>query len=320
MKKILVTKSFPKEQLVQLKNQSEVELIANESDTSLTEAELKEKINGCFGVISQLTDKINSDVISAGQPTLKIIANFATGYDNIDIKATGKQNVWVTNTPAVSANSVAEFTIALIFAAVKRIDEGEEYIQAGKYTGWQYDLMLSHELKGQTLGIIGTGQIGGRVAELASCMGMKILYNDLNPNPEIESKTGAKKVELRELLSQSDIVSIHVPLIESTRHLISTQQLEQMQDSAILINTSRGPVIDEQALAEALSQNKIAGAALDVFEFEPKPLPELLSNDKVITCPHIASATYENRKSMADTVIKNIIAALNGDTPPNLIK
>lgn len=317
-KKIFITRAFPPEGLKILENHPEIEASVSREDRKLSGEEIIQSAKGSAGLVTQLTDSIDTNIIEALAPDLKIIANFATGFDNIDVAAATKNQVWVTNTPGVSAQSVAEFTIALMLSLIKRIPAGQDHLQKGEYHGWQYDLMLSHELKYHTLGVVGAGQIGSRVIKMAhDWLGMKVVYTDLKPNPAVE-KT-ARFVQLADLVQVSDIISLHCNLTDATRHLISAEQFSQVKPGAILINTARGPIVDEKALVEALKQNRLAGVGLDVFEFEPDPAPELLADARVIVTPHIASATYENRIAMAKRVVENIIAAVENKSPADAV-
>lgn len=273
-------------------------------------------------ILSILTDKIDGEVMDAGAPTLKIIANYAVGFDNIDVEAAKKRKIMVTNTPGVLTDTVAEHTFALMLSIARRISEADRFSRAGRYHAWGPNLLLGTDLSGKTLGVVGLGRIGSRVAYHAvKGFGMKVFYNDPKPNSDFEKEFNAQYVEkLDDMLSNCDFVSIHVPLLDSTRHLINESRLRAMKRSAYLINTSRGPIIDEKALAGALQQKTIRGAAIDVFEFEPEIVPELKSLDNVILTPHIASATEETRNKMAEMAAQNIIEALEGRVPPNLVK
>lgn len=319
-KKIFITREFPKEGIAELTRHPEIEVVLNRDDRRLSGDEITRLAKGSLGLITQLTENIDQAIIQPLLPELKIIANFATGYDNIDVAVATKNKVWVTNTPGVSSQSVAEFTLALILSLIKRIAEGQDYLKKGKYGGWQYNLMLSHELKYHTLGVVGAGQIGSKVIAMASqWLGMKVIYTDIKRNPEVENATGARLVPIAELIQTADIISLHCNLTRETWHLIGAEEFKQMKAGAILINTARGPVIDEKALVAALPGNRLAGVGLDVFENEPEPEPELVNDPRVIITPHIASATYENRIAMAKRVVENIIAAVEGRTPADAI-
>lgn len=258
-----------------------------------------------------LTEKVDAELLRAAGPQLKIVANFAVGTDNIDMAAAMRAGVVVANTPNVLNQAVAEHTMALIFAITKRVVETDGYARRGLYQGWGPLLWLGTELRGKTLGIIGTGRIGSAVAQMAAhgC-GMKILYTDVARNKKIEKETSAKFVSQRELLKQSDVISLHVPLLPTTHHLMGAQQFRQMKRTAYLINTSRGPVIDERALAIALAKKIIAGAGLDVHEHEPKIFPAFKKLSNIVLTPHTASATHEARNAMSELCAKNVVAVL----------
>jgi len=288
-------------------------------DRPAAKDELLAGARGSDALLSVLTDKIDADVMDAGLPTLKIIANFAVGVDNIDCEAAKKKNIIVTNTPGVLTETVAEHTFALLLSIARRIAESDKFVRAGQFKAWGPELLLGTNIAGKTLGIIGLGRIGSRVAYYAvKGFDMKVMYVDLKANPDFEKELGAIYVNnIDELLPQCDFVSIHVPLTEANRHLINEERLRKMKKTAYLINTSRGPIVDENALAKALEKEVIAGAALDVFEFEPQITPALNELDNVIMTPHIASATRETRSKMAEMAATNIIEVLEGRTPPN---
>ena len=299
------------------------EVVVNSEDRILAKVELIAalKDQNYDALFCLLTDKIDGEVLDAFGPQPKIIANMAVGFDNIDIEEAKKRGIMVTNTPDVLTDTVAEHTFTLILAIAHRIVEADKFARALKYQGWAPMLLLGNDLSGKTLGIVGLGRIGSRVAYHATKgFDMKVLYYDIKRNEEFEKNFSAVYAPLEDLLKQSNFVSIHVPLLETTRHLINAENLKLMKPTAYLINTSRGPVIDEAALAEALSNKTIKGAALDVFEFEPKITPELLTLDNVILTPHIASATEETRSKMSALAAANIIEALEGHDPPNLLK
>ena len=316
--KIFITRIIPEGGIEMLKAKG-FEVVINSEDRVLIKEELIAALKGqnYDALFCLLTDKIDAEVMDAFGPQLKIIANMAVGFDNIDIEEVKKRGIMVTNTPDVLTDTVAEHTFALILAVAHRIVEADRFARAGNYNGWAPMLLLGNDLSGKTLGIVGLGRIGSRVAyHAAKGFGMKVLYYDIKRNEEFS----ATYTSLEDLLKQSDFVSIHVPFLESTHHLINAENLKLMKPTAYLINTSRGPIIDEAALAEALSNKIIKGAALDVFEFEPKITPELLKLDNIILTPHIASATEETRSKMSALAATNIIEALEGRTPPNLLK
>jgi glyoxylate reductase len=265
------------------------------------------------GVISLLTDKIDSKVFDAA-PTVKVFANYATGFDNIDIVEAKKRGVAVANAPAPqTSESVAEHALALALALAARIVEADEFMRKGKYKGWDPMLFIGMDVLGKTFGIVGVGRIGGKVAHYAAGLGMKIVYTDVSRNKQIEKESAAVFCNsIDELLRKADIVSLHVPLLDSTRHLINEARLKMMKPTAFLVNTSRGPVVDEIALTKALKEKSIAGAALDVFEFEPKIAPGLAKLPNVILTPHIASASLQTRDEMSEMAANNIIDFFEG--------
>ncbi len=295
----------------------------SQKDGVLTNEELKKELSGkpYDAVVTLLTDTINKDIFAA-VPTAKIFANYAVGYNNINLNDASEAGVTITNTPGVLNNSVAEYTMALIMAVAKRITEAETFIRSGKYVGWAPELLLGTDIKGKTLGILGVGRIGQEVARKAHLgFDMKIMYNDVAPHPEIEKELGALyKASTEEVLREADIVSIHVPLVPETTHLINAERLALMKPSAYLINTSRGPVIDENALVDALRKGVIKGAGLDVFEFEPKLAHGLAGLSNVVITPHIASATEGTRNEMSQMVAQNILDFLAGETPTHVVR
>ena len=315
--KIFVTRKIPESGINLLKKYHQVKIYPK--DKVISKKDLIKGVKWCDALLCLLTDKIDSKVMDAN-PDLKVISNYAVGVDNIDIKAATKRNIPVTNTPGVLTDAVAEHTFALIISIARRIPESDRFTRTGKYKGWEPMLMLGMELKGKTLGIIGLGRIGSGVAErTAKGMGMNVLYNDIRRNPKFEKRYKAKFASLNTILKKADIVSLHVPLLPSTRHLISAKQLRMMKKTAYLINTSRGPVVDEKALVKALKRKEIAGAGLDVYESEPKLAAGLAKLDNVVLTPHIASGTIETREAMSELAAKNILAVLNGKKPLNLV-
>lgn len=300
----------------------EVIINTGAADRAATKEEMLDGVKGAEAILSILTDKIDGDVMDAGLPTLKVVANYAVGYDNIDLKAAKDRNILVTNTPGVLTEAVAEHAFALLMAIVRRIPEAERFARAGNYHAWGPQMLLGADLAKRSLGIVGLGRIGSEVARHAfNGFDMKILYTDLKPNPEFEKAFNATFVgTIDNLLPQCDFVSIHVPLMDGTRHLINEERLHKMKPTAYLINTSRGPIVDEVAIARALKEGWIRGAALDVFEFEPAINDDLKKLDNVVITPHIASATMETRDKMSELAAKNIIEALEGRTPPNLVQ
>lgn len=319
--KIYVTRQIPEAGINKLKAKG-YKVTINPLDRVLTKkeliAELKDK--NCDAVLCLLTDKIDDEVMAAAGPKTKIFANCAVGVDNINIQAAQKRGIMISNTPGVLTETVAEFTIGLIFAITKRIVEADEFTRRGKFVGWAPMLFLGSDLKEKTLGIVGLGRIGAEVARrMHDGFDMKIIYYDVSHNEELEKLYHIKYVDLETLLKISDIVSVHVPLLPSTHHLIGVKEMALMKPTAYLINTSRGPVIDEVALTEALKNKIIRGAAIDVYEKEPALTPGLAELDNIVLTPHIASASSETRGKMAEMAAENIIAALENKIPPNLV-
>ena len=263
---------------------------------------------GKDALICLLTDRIDADVLEAAGPQLRIVADVAVGYNNIDVAAARARGIEVTNTPDVLTNACADFTWALILAVTRRLGEGERVVRAGRWAGWGLDYMLGMELRGKQLGIVGVGRIAQAVMDKAPAFGMSVAYHTRSPR-EIP---GATPMGLDRLLATSDVVSLHCPMTPETHHLIGQQALTKMKRSAYLINTSRGPVVDEAALVWALKQRLIAGAALDVYEEEPTVHPGLLELENVLLIPHLASATTETRTAMADLAVSNVLAVLAG--------
>jgi glyoxylate reductase len=294
------------------------EVVPYPPDRPLDEASIRSHAEGCTGIVSQVMDPIRETVLST--PGLKVVSNVAVGYDNIDVAAATAHKVMVTNTPGVLDDTTADFAFTLLMATARRVVEADYFIRQGQFRGWAIDMMLGNDIYGATLGIVGIGRIGRGVAHRAKGFNMRVLYYDPNPlTPEAEQQLGAERVDLARLLVESDFVSVHVPLTEQTLHLLSTQQFGQMKRSAILINTSRGPVIDEAALVEALNAKKIAGAGLDVYEREPAVHPGLIPLPNVILTPHIASASVRTRSEMSAMAARNMATAVRGGRPPNLL-
>jgi glyoxylate reductase len=294
------------------------EVISYPDGQPLDEASIRRAAEGCVGIVSQLMDPIRETVLSA--PGLKIVSNVAVGFDNIDVPAATAHKVMVTNTPGVLDDATADFAFTLLMSAARRIVEADSFTRQGHFRGWAIDMMLGADVHGATLGLIGVGRIGRGVAHRAKGFNMRVLYYDPQPlPPDAERELGAMRVDLGRLLAESDFVSVHVPLTQETHHLLSTPQFATMKRTAILINTSRGPVIDEAALVEALNAKKIAGAALDVYEREPAVHPGLIPMPNVVLAPHIASATVRTRSEMSAMAARNMATAIRGGRPANLL-
>ncbi|HEY8635581.1 MAG TPA: D-glycerate dehydrogenase [Candidatus Dormibacteraeota bacterium] len=294
------------------------EVIAYPAGRPLDEASIRQAAEGCVGIVSQLMDPIRETVLSI--PGLKIVSNVAVGFDNIDVAAATAHKVMVTNTPGVLDDATSDFAFALLMATARRIVEGDNFTRQGLFKGWAIDMMLGADVFGATLGLIGVGRIGRGVAHRAKGFNMRVLYYDPHPLPaDAEQTLGASRAELGRVLAESDFISVHVPLTQETHHMLSTPQFAQMKRSAILINTSRGPVVDEAALVEALTAKKIAGAGLDVYEREPAVHPGLLAMPNVVLAPHISSATVRTRSEMSAMASRNMATAVRGGRPPNLL-
>lgn len=317
--KVYVTRKIPEIGIKILKDKG-YEVNINSKDRPLNKQELISELKGndYDAVLSLLTDTIDAEVMDSA-PTVKIFANFAIGYNNLDLVEAKKRGIYVSNTPGGGADRVAEHTWALILALTCRVVEGDRYLREGKFNGWDPMLLHGTKLAGKTLGILGSGRIGADVAHRAkNGFGMDVIYYDVKRNEQLEKDINAKFYEtVDDVLKNSDIVSIHVPLLDSTRHLIDESRLSKMKSSAYLINTSRGPVIDENALVKALKNNVIKGAGLDVFEFEPKLAEGLSTLPNVVITPHIASGTEEARIDMATISASNIVDCLSGIVPRN---
>lgn len=321
--KIFVTRRIPETGIEKLRARG-YEVTVSPHDRVLAKEELVAELkkDRYDAVLCLLTDKIDADVFDAAGEQVKIFANYAVGFDNIDVDTARERGIVVSNTPDVLTDSVAEHTFALMLAIMHRVAEADRFTRAGKYTGWAPMLLLGTDLSRKTIGIIGLGRIGARVAHHAARgFDAKIIYHDLKRNDAFEQESGAEyKEQLEDLLCEADVVSIHVPLLDSTRHLINAEHLAQMKPTAYLVNTSRGPVIDETALVKTLRAGTIKGAALDVYENEPELTPGLAELENVILTPHIASATEETRSKMSELAAENIIAALEGRKAPNAVK
>lgn len=322
MTKIFITRQIPDSGIKMLKDKG-YQVDISQKDGVLTKDELIFALKGknYDAALCLLTDKIDDEIFEAAGPQCKIFANYAVGFDNIDLEAAKKRGMMITNTPGVLTETVAEHTFSLLLAISHRIAEGDKFTKDGKYIGWGPMLFLGTDVSKKTLGIVGLGRIGSRVAfHGVKGFEMKILYHDPKPNLDFEKEYEARFVDLETLLKESDFVSIHVPLLSATRHLIGEKELKMMKKTAYLINTSRGPIIDEAALVKALQNKIIAGAALDVFENEPRLASGLAELDNVILTPHIASATVETRSKMAKLAAENIVAVMEGREPLNLVK
>ena len=313
--KILVTREIPEAGLRVLEE-------AGFDVTVLSEAppardELLAAARGAEGVLSTVTETVDGEFMDAAGDGLRVVANMAVGYDNVDVGAAEERGVVVTNTPGVLDETTADVAFMLLLAAARRLGEAERALRAGEWEWWGPKLFMGPDVWGKRIGIIGLGRIGQAVARRARGFGMEIVYHNRSRKEEAERELGARRMELDELLETSDFVSIHTPLTEETRHLISAEELGKMKPRAVLVNTSRGPVVDEAALAEALAAGSIFAAGLDVYEEEPKVHPKLLERENVVLAPHIGSGSIETRDAMAVLAAENIRAVLRGEPPKN---
>jgi len=281
--------------------------------------ELLKKVQGITALVTDSRVKVDEEVINAAGSQLKVISNYAAGFNNIDVETATKKGIAVTNTPIAVNNATADIAWALMFGVARRVAEGDRLIRTGEPWGWTPSFFLGRDFTGKTLGIIGAGQVGKTMAKRASGFSMDIIYSDSRPNAELERESGAKQVSLETLLTAADYISIHTPLTPETRHMISTKELAMMKPTSILINTSRGPVVDEQALVEALKNRTIWGAGLDVFENEPYVNQELFKLDNVVMTPHIGTATPDARRAMAVMAAQNILDIMEGKMPIGIV-
>lgn len=316
--KVYVTREIPERGLNLIKKHFETEVWTEYAPPP--KKTIIQKVRDIDALVSLLSDPIDAEVFDAA-PKLKIVAQLAVGFDNIDVKEATKRGIYVTNTPGVLTETTADFAWALLMAVARRVVEADKYVRSGQWkVGWHPSMLLGRDIYGATLGIVGIGRIGEAVARRAKGFGMKILYYDVVRRQDLETQLGIEYVDLDTLLQKSDFVSIHVPLMKETYHLIDERRLKLMKKTAYLINNSRGPVVDEKALYKALKEGTIAGAGLDVFEQEPLPMDSpLLKLENVVLAPHISSASYETRSRMAEMVAQNLIAFFEGKTPPNLV-
>jgi glyoxylate reductase len=313
---VLLTRRIPASVLASLEAACDVDL--HREVDPIPRDDLLRRVRDRQALICLLTDRIDRDVLDAGAG-LRIVANIAVGYDNIDVAYARARGIEVTNTPDVLTDATAEFTWGLILAITRRIPEGERFLRAGRWKGWALDFMLGSELRGKQLGIVGLGRIGSAVAARAAAFGMHVAYTDPVAHPPVARRSTQaaalppmQPMSLDELLATSHVVSLHVPLTPKTQHLIDGKALARMKRAAFLVNTSRGPVVDEEALAWALREHMIAGAALDVYECEPVVHPGLLALENVVLVPHLGSGTTETRTAMADLAVRNVLAVLAG--------
>lgn len=314
--KIFVTHIYLEKFLERLKEKYEVVVW---KDKNITREDLLIGVRGAVGIISLLTEKIDGEVMDSAGTQLRVISNYAVGFDNIEVEAATKRGICVTNTPGVLTESVAEEVIAFVLVLFRRIAEGDRFVRAGKYKGWEPDLLLGTGIKDKTMGIVGLGRIGRWTARMARALGMKVIYFNRHRDEEFEEEYGVTYHSFVQLLEKADAVSLSVPLTDETRHLIGERELKLMKPSAILINTSRGPIVDQEVLIKALKEKWIAGAGLDVFEDESQVPEALRALPNTVLTPHTASATIETRIAMARIVVDNVTDAIEGRQPLCLV-
>jgi glyoxylate reductase len=311
---ILISHPLPEEAIQRARQRAQVDV--HTAETAIPRPELIARLKGRGGLVCLITELIDDALLEAC-PSLKVVANVAVGFNNVDVAAATRRGVVVANTPDVLTDTTADFAWALLMATARRVVEADRYVRDGQWTRWDFSLLWGGDVHGKTLGVVGFGRIGRAVARRALGFGMRVLYQDaVAADPATERDLRASRVGLPELLRESDFVSVHTPLLAETRHLIGSQALRQMKPTAYLINASRGPVVDEAALVQALKEGRIAGAGLDVFEDEPRVHPELLGLPNVVLAPHIASASYETRVKMSNLAVDNCLAVLEGEVPP----
>ncbi|MGH4138979.1 2-hydroxyacid dehydrogenase [Clostridium sp.] len=316
-KKVYITRMIPDDVIELLEEHFIVEI--NSQDRVLTREELLEKVKGMDAVLCLITDNIDEEVLEAAGSKCKIFANYGVGYNNIDITAATQRGVIITNTPGVLDDATADLAWTLLMAVSRRIVSADKFTRNGAFQCWDPMMFLGRDITGKTLGVVGAGRIGVNFAKKAKAFEMKILYTGLRHNSKIEEELGAIYVDKETLLKQADFVSLHVPLLPSTIHYIGEKEFSMMKKTSVIVNTSRGPVIDEKELVKALKQGEIWGAGLDVYENEPEIEPELLDMNNVVILPHIASATMETRTNMGLIAAKNIIKVLQGKNPDTCV-
>jgi len=314
--RILITRRVPPPAVESLRAAGLVVDLVDQDDPP-SRAELLARVPGVVGLITMLSEKVDAELLEAAGPGLRVVANFAVGYDNIDLEACRRRGVRVTNTPGVLTDATADLAWALILATARRVVEGDRLVRSGQWRGWAPLQLLGLQLTGATLGLVGAGRIGTAVGLRSVGFRMNVLYVDDHPSVALEEQVGARRVSLGELLPVVDILSLHVPLTPQTRHLMGPRELAAMKPTAILINTARGPVVDEAALVEVLRSGRLAGAGFDVYEHEPRLTPGLAELPNVVLLPHLGSATTATRHRMSQMVAENVLAVLAGREPPN---
>lgn len=314
--RIFVTHVYLKKFLTKLEGKYEVEVWP---DKDIGREDLLAKVKGVAGVISLLTEKIDAELMDAAGPQLKVVSNYAVGFDNIDLEAATQRGICVTNTSGVLTESVAEQVISFTLALFKRVVEGDRFVRSGKYKGWEPDLLLGTGIRDKVMGVVGLGRIGRWTTRMATALGMKVIYFNRHRDEEFEEEYGVVYHTLDQILRKADVVSLSLPLTKETKHLIGERELKIMKPTALLINTARGLIVDQNALIKALRERWIAGAGLDVFEDEGRIPEELRSLPSTILTPHTASATFEAREAMARMVVENVADVLEGRRPSCLV-
>jgi glyoxylate reductase len=309
--KVLVTREIPDAGLRLLRDFDVIVV----SESPPERGELLEAVRGASGILPTVTEKMDAEVMDAAGDGLKVIANMAVGYDNIDVEAASERGVVVTNTPEVLNETTADTAFMLLLAAARRLGEAERLLRSGRWDAWGPKQLTGPDVWGKKLGVVGFGRIGQAVARRTRGFDMDLVYHDLYRNEEAEQELGARYLDLDELLQSADFVSVHTPLTPETTHLIGAEELQKMKPEAVLVNTSRGPVVDEEALGEALAEGRIFAAGLDVYENEPEVHPNLLELENVVLAPHIGSASIETRDKMAALAAENLTAVLRGEEP-----
>ncbi len=317
--KIVVTRKIPGTSLEKLYNSGH-EIMVSEFDRPLTAEELLEKAQGADALLSLLTDKIDGEVLDAIGPQLKVVSNYAVGFDNIKVEDATERGIVISNTPSDEVNeAVAEHAWALILGLARRIVEADEATKRGSYSGWEPSIFIGSSLIGKTLGIVGMGRIGAMVARRSKGFNMRVLYYKRSRDEQAEQELGVEYADMDRLLAESDFVTLHVPLTDETRHMMNIDAFNKMKPGSFLLNTARGPIVDEHDLVNALRSGKLAGAGLDVFDNEPNINPELVGMENVILTPHIASATWEAREKMGHQAVDAVLNTLNGQRPDTIV-
>jgi glyoxylate reductase len=300
--------------------QERCDVTIDENDFGIPRDDLLQRVAGFDALITMLTERVDAELLAAAGPQLKIVANHAVGFDNVNLEDCTAAGVMASNTPDVLTETTADTAFALLMAASRRIGEGERFLRARTPWIWGPLMMLGRDVHHKTMGIVGFGRIGQAVARRAKGFGMDVVYSDAFAlPPDVEAETGARRLDLEDLLEQADFVSIHTNLTPETRHLLGAEQFKRMKDTAVLVNTSRGPVVDEAALADALESGEIFAAGLDVFEHEPTVHEKLLRLENAVVIPHLGSATVDTRDAMGHLAVDNVFAALDGERPPTLL-